>query len=504
VPELEQRLREVRPVWPEPSAAAEARARAALGFASGGRSPGAWRVRVRRGPRLLAAAALLVAAGATATAALVGVTGSGPARAERASLDFGPVQRVGGPVSYFGGAPDIAVDGRGTATVVWSRAGRVVASTRPKDGQWSAPERISDPRVRATLPQVAADRAGNVIVVWKERTAGERVTERFRLPSGRPAGELVEVVGQRWGVVSRVRPVGGAWQPAERLTPDVAAVRDIEQPQLGMGLDGTTVLAWDAGGAMYARVRPAGGAWQDPVRLGAGATEVADPRLVVAPSGRAIAVWSARDAAGGLRTYRVTTSTLEPGGKWSTPRELGEPTRNAPHALGAVNDRGDAVVGWSPGRFGGRNAVFAVVRGAGSDWSEAERLSRTPTFGVPALVGIDRTGRAVLMPFSGAPTAVTRRPGGTWTPVALRRGRFVGSGAMIADASGGTLMAIGNFDTARQTRVTALDGGVAELTGVGSFLTLAAGADGTAAVAWVAAAGQRRSSVVAAVAEPRR
>ena len=30
MPELEQRLREVRPEWPEPSAAAEARARAAL------------------------------------------------------------------------------------------------------------------------------------------------------------------------------------------------------------------------------------------------------------------------------------------------------------------------------------------------------------------------------------------------------------------------------------------------------------------------------------------
>jgi hypothetical protein len=503
MPELEQRLREVRPEWPEPSAAAEARARAALDLPASRPTPSSWRTGARRGPRLLAGAGLLVAAGAAAAAALIGGSGSPPA-AEPASLSFGPVQRIGGPVSYFGGEPDVAVDGRGSVTVVWGRAGRIVASTRPPGGGWSAPERLSDPAVRATRPQVAADRAGNLVVVWKERTAGERLVERFRLPSGAPAGELVEVVDQRWSVVARLRPAGGAWGPAERLAPESAAVRDFEQPQLGMALDGTALVAWDAGGAVFARVRPSGGGWREPVRLGAGAIEAVDPRMVVSPSGRAIVVWSARDAAaGGLRTYTVNASTLE-AGKWTKPVTLGSPTMNAPFAIGAVNDRGDAVVAWGSARGGPpRTPVHAVVREAGSEWSEPEQVgtTRSDAFGLRALVGMERSGRAVVVPPSGRPEGVSRLPGGAWTPLDLLLNRNVSSGTMISDASGRALLALGSYGP-RVTRIQSLDRGLVGFTAVSPGLTLAAGADGTSAVAWIAQSTSGASAVVATVADP--
>lgn len=496
MPDLERALREARPDWPRPSSGAEARARAALGLGPPARSPRAWlRPRGRSGARLLATAAVLATAGAAVAAALIGSGSSSGAPAGRpASLGFDAPRTVGRPASLLDGAPAVAVGGDGTVTVVWGRAGRIVASSRPRGGRWSPPERISDPARRAGHPRVGADGAGRVTVVWRERIAGRRVTERFRLPSGAPAGELTEVVDRRWAVVARSGRPGGGWGPLERLSAPTARVRDVEQPGLAVARDGRALVLWDDGGDVLARARDARGRWAGEVRVGGGGGEAVDPGLAMSPGGAAVAVWSNRVGGGAARRYEVRAAVRDRTGRWSAPAVVNEPWINPPHAAGAVDDAGDAVVAW------GARGTLAAMRPAGGDWTAPAELAQASPVAIASapLVGVERGGGAMVVGGNGV-GAHRSRDGARWDRVALApaTGRRVGA-AMVADASGGLVLARALSGPGRML-VERLGAATATALPAAGRPVMAAGPEGTLVVAW--AGSGPAYPVVAAVAE---
>jgi hypothetical protein len=497
VPDLERDLRAARPDWPEPSAAATARARAALGVpASPRRSPRAW-LAGGRGARLLIPAALLLTAGAAVAATIIGGGSSTAVASRPAALDFGPPEIVGRPVSSIGGGPSVAVDGRGVTTVAWARAGRVVVSSRSRGGGWSRPERLSDPIRRAAFPRVGADRAGNLTVTWRERTAAERIVRDFLLPSGAPGGRLERLTGQRWAVVARSRRAGDAWGDPVWLSPDTASPRDMDEPALAVSPRGVVLVAWDAGGVAWSRIRPSGGDWGPTVRVGSDAGEAVDLRLAAAPSGAAILTWANRLDTGRDRRYAIRAAIADPSGDWDDPALVDATAVNPPNAAGAVNDRGQAVVSWISESHTA-TATSAAVRSAEGRWSPPTLVWTEPgAFGLRGSPAMDADGRAIVL--SGPRgVAMTRIAGGAWVPLALSRlpGRAWGLTA-TTDAAGGALLVRGASDG--REYVIERPGGPVTVVPAGGTPSVAAGPDGTTALAWVSAG--TASSVLVAVAE---
>lgn len=491
--DLERDLRTARPEWPAPSSGAEARARAALGLPASPRSARSWVARAsRRRGTLIAIAALLVTGGAAVAATLIG--GGQPATPgpRAAVLGFGPVHVIDTPVNVIEGAPAVTVDGRGVATLAWGRAGRIVVSSRPPGGEWSAPVRLSDPATRATYPRIGSDRDGAVTVTWRERTAGSRVEQGFRLPSGAPAGRLVEIAGRRWAVVSRTRPADGPWAPATRASPETATVRDLEEPGLVVSADGAAIATWDTGGTMWASRRPAAGQWGSPVVVGAGRGEAVDAQLAGSPSGGALLVWSNRVGLGADRRYEIRAAAIDADGVWEEARIIDDSARNAPHAYGARNARGDAAIAWVE-EGSGHSTSFASSRPAGGHWAPGSRLGASRgVYGAGPGVTVDAAGRAIAVGYpAGAWSA--RVGGGPWRPLPLspRPGHHFAATA-VPDATGATLIVRSTFRPSRKVieRIPTGPGGAvraAVVPGVGTYVAVAAGLDGTVAIAWAAA-----------------
>jgi len=498
MPELETRLRDARPEWPEPSSGAEARTRAALGFAPAPRSPRGWLARTTRtrGARLLIPAALLLTAGAAVAATLISTGGSGTTVGRPAALDFGAPEVAGEPVGTFDAGPSVAVDARGVVTVAWTRAGRVVVSSRARGGRWSPAARLSDPAKRAAYPRVGVDDDGRVTVTWRERTAAERVVRRFRLPSGAPAGALTALTGQRWAVVARTRPAGGEWSASERLSDDTSSARDLEDPGLVVEPGGRTVVSWDAGGSMWSRIRPAGAAWGPVVRVGGDDGEAVDPQLATSPSGGAILTWSNRIGEGFRYRYAIRAAVLGDGA-WEAASVVDGRAVNRPLARGALGPDGAAAVVWMSEGLD-RTETFASAWRAG-DWTPAARIEASRgLFGIPATAAVGDDGRAVLLSGSRG-VAATLGPDGRWTPLALApiAGRAVGLAA-YADASGRVITVRGAL---RRGEVMVQSVGGAAVTiraRMGGPVAAASGRDGTTAIAWAAGTTRRRVSVTVA------
>lgn len=489
--DLERRIAAAAPTWPEPSADVERRTREALGWDTREPSPAGrpWWRRRRGSGRLLLAGAVLVVGGAVAAAAIITTSGGGSATGAPASFAFAEPEVAGGSVSWTEGMPRVAVDGRGGVTVAWGRAGRVVVRTRDTDGTWTAERVLSQAGQRSAYPAVAADDAGNAVVVWRQRTAGRELVERFTFPGGAPAGVLRDTVDRRWTVMAASRDAGGSWSRPEAVSPPARAVRDMEQPAVGMTAAGDVVALWDVDGAVWARRRPAGAArWAPPIRIGHGPGEAVAPVLSVDASGAAIAAWSNRRNATGAtpRRYEVTVAVRARAGGWGQPRVLADDSVNQPYA-GAAIGPGGAVATWQSPAGGSGTGAWAARRDPGGEWGKPERIAviNSRAFG-PGALAIADDGTAAMYIGGGRPPALRQEPGGPWTPLAAARRAPFAPVHMATDRSGRMVVARTTSDRAPRIVVERPGGPIAAEVGRhGIPADVAVGADGTTAVVWV-------------------
>jgi hypothetical protein len=493
VPELERLIADARPEWADPLDGAEDRILAGLGLTEPPRGPGAW---LRRAPRsrrlrLLAVGALLAGSGAAIAVALTGGPATG---ASHASLDFGPPETVAPASPYLGGA-SLAVDEAGMVTAAWSYAGRVFTASRARGGTWSAPERLSDPSLRALRPQVAAGPAGRAVVVWRERSPGRLVRRAFTLPGGAPAGVLETRVDERWRVVATTRE-RGEWSAPETVSPPTGAIRELYAPQVVMSRSGEAVTAFTRAGRVWIATRARSGRWGAPAPISPAGGFPADVRLAADPaSARILATWSLRrnDPDTG-RTWQVWSATGGPGERWDA-RPAGAPGVGKPFSAGAIDGRGRAVVAWNA------EAAWATIRAPSGDWRAPERvLAGPPTqfFGPPA-AGVDGTGRAVVGLSSQGGSAVFSRIGpGDWRRVVRTGSPF---GLVIAADPAGDLVVADSHLHSDATTVRKLAGGggpaaATRLDGRALEGLLAVGADGTTAIGRAASVDGRLQLVV--------
>jgi hypothetical protein len=348
----------------------------------------------------------------------------------------------------------VAVDAAGAAVAAWSGFG-VSTATRPAAGAWQPPMRVAPAAVGLfdSDVQVAASDAGGAGVAWWRRSEGT---------GGEP----------RSAVLATLRGADGNWEPPQRLSP--TSVLALE-PRLGLDGEGAAFALWWAtdpdgrNARIQAVVRPPGGDWgpvetlSAPNRLRSDLAPLPPPRLAVASSGLAVALWTIavdRERAVVQSTTRrwpgawsapLTISTsgdihpdlqlavdsasspaptalwqrtvagrvrLEfarhsPAGSWSAPRPV-------PTSLGAgrcawspqdprlaVARTGEVIVAWTEGEV-----VRATSRLPGTRWSAPRDLSVARASGVQ--LGVDGSGTITaawrrLDPRNPTVEAATRR-----------------------------------------------------------------------------------------------
>jgi hypothetical protein len=207
--------------------------------------------------------------------AFPGVTHTIQAASRPVRGTFGTEQSISGPGedSY---EPQLAVDRHGNAIAVWtayvSTTYRIRAAFQPAGGVFGTGQLLSAAAGDAGLPQLAIDKAGNAIAVWRH---SDGVNDRIQ---------------------AAVRPANGAFATADTLSD---AGGDAELPEIAFDKIGNAIAIWLGGNGPNAQIqaasRPAGGSFGLAETLSAPDGDGSFPELTFDRRGNATAVWSFYD-----------------------------------------------------------------------------------------------------------------------------------------------------------------------------------------------------------------
>jgi hypothetical protein len=342
------------------------------------------------------------------------------------------------------GEPDVAVDARGRATVVWAqKVGRAVKifSAQGKKNRWSAPRSISGNNDLGMFPEVAvspngrhalASWTGNYLTVdamtlmaSTRKRAGKWTKPRQAIPTDstyKPSlrqpppvidnhgtatvawVEVERVPTPEGYVYSRIQSAtarrGGAWVPAElyRGVPGAYA----GEVSLATSPEGELLVAITIGGSgeqLLIRRRTPGGAWATPVTayLPGPATNLQAPIAAVGPDGRGVVLQETFTQTGPQSYATQHLLVLEDvlGGGWHA-----ETVSDAVDTTGVgldtrpaldVGPKGDIAVGWRFATMDPRG-LPATVRHRLPDgrWLEAASLGQ---YSFEPMLAIDPRGR---------------------------------------------------------------------------------------------------------------
>jgi hypothetical protein len=173
--------------------------------------------------------------------------------------------------------PQVAVDSGANAVVVWQGFDgtnrRIEARARSAGGVVGPIQTMSAAGQDAFVPQVAADSAGNAVLVWERSD------------------------GSTYRVQARTRTAGGAVSATQTLS---AAGESGLDPQLGLDSAGNAVVVWyrsDGSNArVQARTRAAGGTMGAIQTLSIAGQDATEPQVAVNAGGAAVGTWTRDDA----------------------------------------------------------------------------------------------------------------------------------------------------------------------------------------------------------------
>ena len=346
--------------------------------------------------------------------------------------------------------PDIGVDSKGNAIVVWAQAKgsdwTVESVERPPGGPWRAPRALSVPADHVASPQLAI--AGDSVgAVWG-RFDGKSLIAQAAIrdpkthawsaptslsPSGRDAqvpriavndrGDAVAVwasVGLTgWTVQGAYRPAGGTWQAA---APPQTAQAGTAATDVVIDADGRAVVVWAAtsgtGWRVQSSSRSPDGSWTKVTGIsGLDATGQITPELALEGSGDVLAVWSRTINAKSV----IEAATLSAVKRtWSAAAQLFKVTRDALAPSVTVNRRGDGLIVWTSSDRNGLSVV-ASYRRAGKPWGQPQPVSGTAAGSLTPRAALDARGDALAVwtqstaGFSRVQAASFAAAGSTWS-----------------------------------------------------------------------------------------
>jgi hypothetical protein len=299
----------------------------------------------------------------------------------QAPVDLSQVEAPGS------GYPQLAVDERGDAIVIWTCfCGSIEESIRPAGGVWGAPVVVSE---TGSDPEVALDGQGDALAVWD----GWPGVESAFMPAGGSWQAPVEVSGSgvagephvavnSWGdaaaiweqwtngflsprtVQTAFMPAGGVWQAPVNLIgerEEEDQPKGAEDAQIAMDEQGDEVAVWrwEFGPFIQAAFKPADGAWEAPVEVSAFSGSAKNPDVAFDDRGDALAVWSEKSSP---ETPPVVQAAFKPaGGAWQAPTDLSDPAWGDLYRSGiAFDEQGDAITTWV-GEHGVEAAGYAAT-----------------------------------------------------------------------------------------------------------------------------------------------
>jgi hypothetical protein len=326
-----------------------------------------------------------------------------------------------------GHSPDVAVDGRGNATVVWVDASGIEAAFGSRAGRFGAAQVLGS----GVSPTVAVNARGDALVAWSSASYPQNVVAAFRHGVGRFSPSVA--VGSA-GDYAYVQPVVDArgvgivvWESSDYDTSSLHAVSRLPNggfsaPQtLTPDADGFGVAAGARGRAIVVWSRYAGdlaaqtavwngarGRFGPPRRLSRAGYNAIDPTVSVDARGRDLAVWARSQGAHFVLEARTTTSTTRTGTASSRPAWLAPTLLSGVGAHNenvAVDARGHATIVWATDAATDQGVVEAVSASPDGRFGSPQAISGRGVWVGPD-VGVDSAGNATVLWASGSPPSV--------------------------------------------------------------------------------------------------
>lgn len=318
--------------------------------------------------------------------------------------------------------PSVAVDGRGAVVAAWrdylpGRTGSVIRTATLAGDAWSAGRNLSPTATHAFAPEVAVDARGDAAIVWTEDlgATGRHVAATQRPAGGawatsdvttgpgasaatvamQPSGRTVVLWNQAGTVQTSDRGLDDdVWSPARQLSATNAL-------DLGAVVDrgGSVIAAWRSAGTVGASTiesatRASGAGWGPTSTLASTTTGLAwQLDLGIGESGEALAAW-VQSSDGNRRSDLVTSSRED--GTWTTEQVASPQAYNSSPTVG-FGTGGASVVMWTGAaeQLTSTRTLYAVTRTPGEDWTTPTALA-TGSVQVPR-AAVEPAGHGTLV-----------------------------------------------------------------------------------------------------------
>lgn len=297
------------------------------------------------------------------------------------------------PEDAWPSAPGIAADSEGNALAVWAHDGQVWARRYLAHSGWStAAIQLSDSPRSVASPKVVVDAHDVFTVAWIEDSDAYNPT----LPAGgsnKPTVFARRFDGE-WGVEHRIgwRPaeLAGDFDSASRLSLDASAAGSVVVvwEQSRTQADGRTHKSIDAARFMRELDR-----WSGPETIATHTADLSWPRVALANSGRALAIWTHSEAQAGDGVASLWGSWFNPKtGAWSPVERFDQTGKgNISDAVLAMDAAGNAELAWNEVGKGLVEHRFSAQSGKWGTWN-----TRPPS-GSDLQLAMSETGHAVLI-----------------------------------------------------------------------------------------------------------
>lgn len=327
--------------------------------------------------------------------------------------------------------PAVATDPAGNQTAVWAQYdgayASIWASRRLSGEPWGTPTLLeSNNAGNAYHPEVAADQAGNVVVVWVQADQGTGSSSVYanRYPSGGPweTAVLIETIdtgssafprlaidpsgnatvawrqrdGTRYRIWANRYPSGGPWGTAQLVS--ISNQGDADFHQLATDTAGNVTLVWSqyvlGSYSIYVRRDAASGAWGIPEVVDDSNARADLPALAVDALGTVTVAWRQQEGGGGS-LFSVRASRSVSGGLWEQSVLLETGAGPARHPQVAADGGGNVTAVWE--QWDGAAWSIYAARHYSGVWSGPVLLESDDSNTGRVRVAVDPLGSATVV-----------------------------------------------------------------------------------------------------------